>query len=90
MTERLRNPDLAEEYERSVIGAKRAHVRRLIGSAVERGDLPADTDVELVAEAGPGLMWHHALNGLPLPDDLPERIIAIVLPPPPATEPSRR
>jgi AcrR family transcriptional regulator len=83
MTERLRNPDLAEEFERSVIGAKRAHVRRLIGSAIERGDLPVDTDVELVAEAGPGIIWHYALYRLPMPDDLPERIIRMVLPRPP-------
>jgi AcrR family transcriptional regulator len=80
MVERLRNPDLAAEYERSVIGTKRTHARRLIRSAVERGDLAADTDVEMVAEAGPGMMWHHALNGMPLTDDLPERIVDIVLP----------
>ena len=83
MTERLRNPDLDEEFVRSVIGEKRAHMRGLIRSAVERGDLPADTDIELVAEAGPGIIWHHALHGLALPDDLPERIVDIVLPPRP-------
>jgi AcrR family transcriptional regulator len=82
MTERLRNPDLNEEFERSVIGAKRAHTRSLLRSAVERGDLPGDTDIDVVAEAGAGIIWHHALHGLPLPDDLPERIVAIVLPPP--------
>jgi len=84
LAERLRNPDLAEEFERSVIGAKRAHSQALIRSAIERGDLPADTDVEVVTEAGPGIIWHHAMHGLPLPDDLPERIVAIVLPPRPS------
>jgi AcrR family transcriptional regulator len=84
LTERLRNPDLDEEFVRSVVGEKRAHMRGLIRSAVERGDLPADTDIEVVAEAGPAIVWHHALHGLPLPDDLPERIVAIVLPPRPS------
>jgi hypothetical protein len=33
----------------------------------------------VVAEAGAALMWHHALNRLPLTDDLPRRIVAIIL-----------
>ena len=78
--ERLRHPELAAEFERSVIGAKRAHARSLIAAAVDRGELPADTDIELIAEAGPALVWHHALHGLPLTDDLPDRILTLVLP----------
>jgi AcrR family transcriptional regulator len=78
--ERLRNPELAAEFERSVIGAKRAHSRRLITAAIERGDLPADSDVEVIAESGPAIVWHHALQGLPITDDLPGRIIDMVLP----------
>jgi len=80
MGERLRHPDLAAEYERSVIGAKRAHTRKLVRAAVERGDLPADSDIDVIAEMGPAMLWHHALHGLPLADDLPDRILATVLP----------
>jgi AcrR family transcriptional regulator len=78
--ERVRNPELHAEFQRSVIGAKRAHVQGLVAAAVARGDLPKDTDIPLVAEAGPAFVWHHALNGLPLTDDLPARIVALVLP----------
>lgn len=80
MGERVRHPDLGAEFDRSVIGKKRAHVRGLLDAAVKRGDLPADTDVEVVAELGPALIWHHAIYGLPLTDDLPDRILACVLP----------
>jgi AcrR family transcriptional regulator len=80
--ERIRHPELSAEFQRSVIGAKRAHLQALVASAVERGDLPADTDVQLVAEAGPAFVWHHALNGLPLTDDLPTRIVDLILPTP--------
>jgi AcrR family transcriptional regulator len=80
--ERLRHPELAIEFERSVIGAKRAHARRLVAAAVDRGELAAGTDVELIAEAGPAIVWHHALHGLALADDLPDRIVGLVLPPP--------
>src|SRR3546814_7686584 len=50
--ERVRNPDLAAAFERSVIGAKRNHLRKLVRSAVDRGDLSPDADLDLIAEAG--------------------------------------
>jgi AcrR family transcriptional regulator len=78
--ERVGNPDLSAAFERSVIGAKRVHVRKLLAAAVERGELAADADIELIAESGPAIIWHHALYGLPLDDDLPGRILDLVLP----------
>ena len=36
-----------------MIGKKREHLRHLVAAAIERGDLPADADVELIAEARP-------------------------------------
>lgn len=83
ISERLRHRDLAEAFERVVVGRKREHMRALVQGAVDRGDLPADADVELIAEAAPALLWHHALNGLPFPADLPDRIVDLVLPPRP-------
>lgn len=88
LAERLRYPELAAEFNRSVVGAKRAHTRRLVQDAIERGDLPGTVDVDLVTEAGAALVWHHARYGLPLTDDLPERIIRTILPR--ETEPGRR
>jgi AcrR family transcriptional regulator len=78
--ERVRYPALDEEFTRSVIGAKRAHIQKLLTAAIERGDLPAEIDTDVVAEAGPALLWHHAMNRLPLTDDFPARIIAMLLP----------
>lgn len=78
--ERLRNPELGEQFDRLVIGKKREHLRHLVASAIARGDLPADVDVDLIAEAPPALIWHHALYGLPLDDNLLDRILDTVLP----------
>ncbi|MFT3851249.1 MAG: TetR/AcrR family transcriptional regulator C-terminal ligand-binding domain-containing protein [Ilumatobacteraceae bacterium] len=75
MCERLREPELAEEWQRSVIGHKREHVRGLVRGAIARGEFPADTDVELVAELPAAMVWHHALNGLPVDRALAERIV---------------
>ena len=55
-------------------------VHRLITEAVARGALPAGSDISLIAECGPALIWHHALHGLPLGDDLIDRILDVVLP----------
>jgi AcrR family transcriptional regulator len=78
--ERVVNPELAAEFQRSVIGMKRQHLRRLVEGAVHRGDLPESTDVELVSEVVPALIWHHALNDLPVTDDLVERAVDLFLP----------
>jgi AcrR family transcriptional regulator len=78
--ERLHDPELNEQFDRLVIGKKREHLRHLVSSAIERGDIPRDVDVDLIAEALPALIWHHALYGLPLDDNLLERILDTVLP----------
>ncbi|MCU1463869.1 MAG: transcriptional regulator, TetR family [Acidimicrobiales bacterium] len=78
--ERIRHRELDDEFTRSVIGAKRVHARQLVADAIRRGDLPPGTDIEVVVEIGPALIWHHALNGLPITDDLPDRILDLVLP----------
>lgn len=80
--ERLREPELAEEFDRSVIGRKREHVRHLVRSAIERGDLPADSDADLIAEAPAAFLWHHAIYNLPMDDALLGRIVDLVVPRP--------
>ncbi|HEY3723139.1 MAG TPA: TetR/AcrR family transcriptional regulator [Acidimicrobiia bacterium] len=80
--ERLREPELAEEFDRSVIGKKREHIRHLVRSAIQRGDLPADSDADLIAEAPGAFIWHHAIYNLPMDDALLGRIVDLVLPRP--------
>jgi AcrR family transcriptional regulator len=82
--ERMRSPELSEEFDRSVIGKKREHISKLVAAAVARGELPADADVDLISEGPPALLWHHALYRLPMDDGLLDRIVNLVLPAPPA------
>jgi AcrR family transcriptional regulator len=79
--ERQRDAELQEQFKRSVIGQKREHIRHLVEAAVGRGELPADADVELLAELPAALIWHHALYGLPMTDDFLERILDLILAP---------
>ncbi len=80
--ERIREPELGQEFDRSVIGKKREHIRHLVDAAIERGDLPASADVELIAEGPAAFLWHHAIYGLPMDDALLVRILNVILPTP--------
>jgi AcrR family transcriptional regulator len=78
--EKFRYPELRDEFECVFVSERRAHVRRIVAAAVERGDLPVDTDVELLADAGPALLWHAlTLRNEPAGADLPERIVRQLL-----------
>ena len=54
-------------------------MRRLVEAAIERGELRADADVELVAESLPAFLWHHAVYNLPITDDLLDRVLDVML-----------
>jgi AcrR family transcriptional regulator len=76
MAERLRHPALAEAFEVQYKSHKRAQLRRLVRRAVMRGDLPPDTDIELLAGVGPALMLHEFVQrGGRLPRDFPDRVV---------------
>ena len=81
-TEKARHPDLHREFERVFVVERRRFLRHIVSAAVQRGDLPASTDVELLALAGPALMWQQ-LTMEASPEqllELPERIVAQFLP----------
>lgn len=81
VAEKARYPELRAEFERVFISQRRAHLQRLVRAAVDRGELPADTDVELLAEAGPSMLSHHYLfHSRDLDPGLPQRIVDLLLP----------
>ena len=82
-SERERHPELAEAFRRTFLASRRAAARDVIERGVASGELPATTDVELLADVGPALIWHRlTVTGEPLTDDLPERIVAQFAPVP--------
>jgi AcrR family transcriptional regulator len=75
--ERLRHPELAEVFERECLTERRQRWYELISEAVAQGRLPADTDVALVADVGPALLWSLVnLRSDPVPPDAVDRIAA--------------
>lgn len=79
--ERIRHPDLGKLFDERFLTERRADLRCLIHAAVQRGDLPADADVELLADVGPALILQHlAFRRGPLRPDLADRIVAQFFP----------
>jgi AcrR family transcriptional regulator len=76
MAERMRHPALAEAFEAQYVSGKHAKLRDMMGRAVARGDLPSDSDIDLLADIGPALMiYEFVQRGGKLRRDLPDRIV---------------
>jgi len=81
--EQNRHPELAETFRTTFLAGRRAAAQEIVRRGICRGQLPPDTEVELVADLGPALIWHRlTVTGEPLDTDLPERIVAQFLPAP--------
>ncbi|GAA1750357.1 TetR/AcrR family transcriptional regulator [Streptomonospora arabica] len=70
LAEAARNPDIAETLENALRETQQGLSAVMVKNAVERGDLPADTDAELVFDMvfGP-LYWRVAVTRRPASDD---------------------
>ena len=73
--ERIRFPELAAAFDRKFVNARRTYLRRIVRRAVERGDLPPDSDVDLLATVGPAILKYELASRGALPRDLPDRIV---------------
>ena len=70
------NPELREAWHRGVAGMLTGCLRVIVNRAVGRGELPADSDVELLAELPLSLLQNWRLEHHDQPDDaVVERIV---------------
>lgn len=70
------NPDLKKAWRQSVTGTLAASVRAIVERAVERGELPAGTDLELLSSVPLTLLQNWRLEHDHGPDDaVVERIV---------------
>ncbi|MGW1225576.1 TetR/AcrR family transcriptional regulator [Streptomyces sp. NPDC001478] len=75
------HPKLWTEYQGTVIAPRRAAMLAAVGRAVAAGELRDDTDVELMDDLflGPMLVRTIHRPDAPLPEDLADRIIRLLL-----------
>jgi AcrR family transcriptional regulator len=74
MAEAQRDPRAAEGM-RQFTAARRAELRRLLEAGQSRGELPGDTDLDLLIDQVYGLLWYRILIGhAPLTADVAARL----------------
>ncbi|MER7466451.1 TetR/AcrR family transcriptional regulator [Streptomyces sp. NPDC097981] len=89
LREAASDPHLAELMQ-SFTGARRAALKLVLERGRDRGELPPDADLELMADQVYGVFWYRFLLGhAPLDNETADRLTNSLLPPPDAT-PTRR
>lgn len=82
MTALRRHPHLATIFEERFTARKLAAIRTLFERARDRGEVADGHDIELLAEIGPGIVFHRLLlTGKPLTEEFILRVIdEVILP----------
>ena len=64
-----RHPALAEAFRSKLIEPRRRELQDRVRRAIDAGQLPANSDVELLTALGPALLYHRMLFDGVAPDD---------------------
>ena len=72
------DPVFQARFEQHFAHTVEQQVVRILGRAVERGELPGDADVEMLAETIHGTVWYRLLLGRPLDDEFIQRLAATI------------
>ena len=80
LTEAQTDPEFGAEYRQRFLEPRREQVREIFRRAIERGELPAGTKVEVALDLLYGSMYHRLLNGhAPLNDRFVRDVVDTVL-----------
>jgi len=74
------DPAFAAEYQQRVVQPRRDQARDIFGRAIERGEIPADLDLEVALDLIYGPLYHRLLQGhAPLDDAFVKSAIDLAL-----------
>jgi AcrR family transcriptional regulator len=74
------DPDFAKEYHERVVEPRRDQARAILRRAVDRGEIPADTKVEVALDLLFGPLYHRLLHGhAPLTDRFVRDVVDLAL-----------
>ena len=80
LTEAQTDPVFAAEYRQRFVEPRRQQAREIFRRAIERGEIPADTRVEVALDLLYGPLYHRLLHGhAPLNDRFVREVIDMVL-----------
>jgi AcrR family transcriptional regulator len=75
-----REPALAQQFRDQILRPRRSVVIEILNGAVDRGELPANLDVELLMDIYVGAVFYRVVvSGEPVTDALPEQLVALIL-----------
>jgi hypothetical protein len=74
------DPGFADEYRARFVQPRREPARVIFARAIERGEIPADADVETAVDLLYGPFYHRMLNGhAPLTDRFARTVVDYVV-----------
>jgi AcrR family transcriptional regulator len=80
ITKARSDSDFAEEYDRRLVQPRRDQARPIFARAIERGEIAAGTDVDVVLDLLYGAFYHRLLHGhLPLDDAFVSKVVEMTL-----------
>jgi AcrR family transcriptional regulator len=80
LTETHTDPVFAAEYRRRVVEPRRDQARAIFRRAIERGEIAADTKIEVALDLLYGALYHRLLHGhAPLTDRFTQDVIDLAL-----------
>jgi AcrR family transcriptional regulator len=76
LTRAQTDPEFAEQYRARFVQPRRDQARDIFARAIERGEIPADTDVEVALDLLYGAFYHRLLHGhAPLSDRFARSVV---------------
>jgi Tetracyclin repressor-like, C-terminal domain len=80
VTEAQSNPDFAAIYRSHFIEQRREPMRAALARAVDRGEVPADLDIDVALDLIYGPLYHRLLHGhAPLTDRFAQAVVDLAL-----------
>lgn len=71
-------PTVREAYLQRIVAPRRARLRRILESAVARGDIAADVDLDIAGSLFTGSWYAYRVAGRPVPRQWANRVAAMV------------
>ncbi len=80
VAEGARNPEMAESARTTIGGPRRDRAEVMLRRAMDRGELPADLDVEMAMDVlGAPIYWRMVVRRAPVEPDYLDRLVEYVL-----------
>jgi len=80
ITEARTDPEFAKEYQAHFVELRRDPARIVFQRAIDRGEIPADSDIDLALDLIYGPVYHRLLHGhAPLNDRFVQEVVETVL-----------